>query len=111
MTGGQSVTRRPDEYRLSDQKENVVLWHGSSPLPEVLLSLDLVTRFKMSYCAREQPITQRTDDYRLRDLIENFISWQGSSPLVTQRSDEHRLSSPIDMLSNGREKPVTQRSN
>ena len=36
MAGEQPVIRRSDEYRLSDPKENVVLWHGG-PLPEGLV--------------------------------------------------------------------------
>ena len=52
MAGGHPVTRRSGEDRLSDPIENIVLWQGSSPVPEGLMSIDWPTRLKMLYFGR-----------------------------------------------------------
>ena len=59
MAGEQSVTRRSDEYRLRNPIKNVVLWQGSSLLPEGLMSIDCREQPDRKCCimAGEQPVT------------------------------------------------------
>ena len=52
MAGDQEITRRSDEYRLSDPTENVVLWQRSNLLSEGLMSINLATQLKMFYYGR-----------------------------------------------------------